>query len=51
MTKKHKTICRILNYAKHLLISASTVPECVSIFAISSLVGILVGVASFTIAI
>ena len=51
MTKKHKTICRILNYAKRLLISASTVPECVSIFAISSLVGILVGVASFTIAI
>ena len=51
MTKKHKTICRILNHAKHLLISASTVPECVSIFAISSLVSILVGVASFTIAI
>ena len=48
MTKKHKMICRILNYAKHLIISASAVAEYVSI---SSLVGILLGTASFTIAI
>ena len=51
MAKKYKMIARILNYAKHLLISASAVAECVSNFAISSLVGILLGTTSFTIAI
>ena len=32
MTKKHKKVCKILNYIEHLLILVSTITGCVSIF-------------------
>ena len=38
--KKHKNVCKILNYTEHLLSLASTVTECVSISALASLVSI-----------
>ena len=38
--KKHKNVCKILNYTEHLLRLASTVTECVSISALASLVSI-----------
>ena len=40
MSKKHKSVCRVLNYIKHLLILISTVTGCVSISAFVSLVGV-----------
>ena len=46
ISKKHKKVCTILNYTKHLLILASTVTGCVSISAIAFLVGIIVDIAS-----
>ena len=48
MSKMYKKVCKILNYIEHLhlLILASTVTECISISAFSSLVDIHVGVAS-----
>ena len=33
MSKKHETVCRVLNYIEELLISVSTVTGCVSISA------------------
>ena len=44
--KRHKKVCKILNYTGHLLILASKVTGCVSISALASLVGIPVGIAS-----
>ena len=44
MNNMHKNVCKILNCIEHLL--ASVVTVCVSISAFSSLVGILVGIAS-----
>ena len=44
MSKKHKKVCRILNYIKHLLILVSAVTGCVSISAFDSLAGIFVGI-------
>ena len=46
ISKKHKKVCRILNYFEHLLILASTDTGFVSISALASLVGISVGIAS-----
>ena len=46
MSKKHKKICGVLNYIKHLLILISTVSEYVSISPFVSLVGIPVGTKS-----
>ena len=46
ISKKHKKICKVLNYTKHSLIVSSTVTGCVSISALASLVGIPVGIAS-----
>ena len=37
ISKKHKKVCRILNYTDHLLILVSTVAGCVSISAFPSL--------------
>ena len=48
LRKKHKKICKILNYTEHLIILASTVTGCVSIFALASFVGFPVGIASST---
>ena len=40
ISKKHKTICRVLDYIDHSLIVISTITGCVSISAFASLVGI-----------
>ena len=44
--KKHKRVCKILNYTKHLSILASTVTGHVFISAFASLIRISVGIAS-----
>ena len=49
MRKKHKEVCRVLNYIDYLLIVISTITGCVSISAFVSLVGIPIGIASSTI--
>ena len=41
-----QNICKVLNYTDHLLILASAVTGCLSIFTFASLVGIPVGIAS-----
>ena len=46
ISKKHKKVCRVLNYIEHLLNLISTVTGCVSISAFTSLVGILIGIMS-----
>ena len=51
ISKKHKKICKILKYTEYLLILDSTVNKRVSISALASLVGILVGATSSAIAI
>ena len=43
MSKKHKKVCRVLNYIDHLLIVISTITGCVSISAFAFLVGIHIG--------
>ena len=45
MGKKHKKVCRVLNYS-FLLILVSTVSGCVSISAFVFLVGIPIGITS-----
>ena len=46
MSKKHRKVCRCLNYIDHLFIVISTIAECVSISVLVSLVGILIGITS-----
>ena len=46
MSKKHKKVCRVLNYIDHLLNIDSTVIGCVSISAFASLVGMPIKIAS-----
>ena len=46
MSKKHKKVCRVLNYIEHLLILVSTVTGCVSISDFTSLVGIPIEITS-----
>ena len=48
MGKKHKKVCRVLNYIDHLLIAISTITGCVSISAFASLVDIPIGITSST---
>ena len=45
MSKKHKKVCRVLNYIEQLLIAISTITGCVSTSAFASLVGIPIGIA------
>ena len=49
INKKEKKVCRILKYTEHLLILASTLSGCVSIFSVASLIGVPVGMSSSTI--
>ena len=49
MSKKHKNVCRVLDYIDHSLIAISFIPWCVSISAFTSLVRITIGIASSTI--
>ena len=46
MSKKHKKVCRVLNYIEHLLILISAVSGYVSISVFASLVGIPIGITS-----
>ena len=46
MRKKHKKVCRVLNYIDHSLIVTSTITECFSISTFASLVGIPIGITS-----
>ena len=50
MSKKHKKVCKVLNYIEHSLIAISTITGCVSISAFAFLVGIPVGITSSPIA-
>ena len=49
MSKKHKTLCGVLNYNHHSLNVVSIITECVSISGFASLFGIRIGIASSTI--
>ena len=44
MSKKHKKVCRVLNYIEHSLIVTSTITGCIPIFTFASLVGIPIGI-------
>ena len=46
MSKKHKKVCRVLNYIEQLLILVSTVTGWISISVFTSLVGIPIGITS-----
>ena len=46
MSKKHKKVCRVLNYIDHWLIIISAITGCFSISAFASLVGVPIGIAS-----
>ena len=46
VSKKHKKICKTLNYIEHFLILGSTITGCVSISAFASLVDIPIGIKS-----
>ena len=43
MSKKHKKVCKVLNYIEHSLIIISTITGCVSFSAFAFLVGISIG--------
>ena len=49
MSKKHKKVCRVLNYAEYLYILVSTATEFVFISAFTSLVGISVVITSYAV--
>ena len=49
INKKHRKVCRVLNYIEHWLIAVSTITKCLSISDFSSLVEIPTGIASSTI--
>ena len=46
MSKKHKKVCRVLNYMEHSFNAISTITGCVSISAFASLFGIPIGITS-----
>ena len=46
MLMRQKKVCNTLNYIQHFLILASTVTECISISAFTSLVSIPIGIKS-----
>ena len=46
MSKKHKKVCKTLNYFEHSLILASTIMVCISISVFASLIGIPTGITS-----
>ena len=47
MSKKHKNLCKTLNYVDQFLILASAVTECISISGFASLLDIPIGITSF----
>ena len=46
ISKKHRKVCRVLNYIDYLLIVIAPITGCVSISPFASLVGILIGITS-----
>ena len=46
MSKKHKKVCRVLNYIENSIIFIFTISGCVSISSFASLVGISIGITS-----
>ena len=46
MSKKHKKVCRVLNYIDHSLIVTSTITGCVYISAFASIVAIPLRITS-----
>ena len=46
MSKKHKKVCRVLNYINHSLVAISTINGCVFTSTFASLVGIPIGITS-----
>ena len=46
MSKKHKKVCRVLNYIDHSLIVIYTITGCVSFSAFASLVVTPIGITS-----
>ena len=48
ISAKHKMVCKILNYIEPLLVLVSAAVNCVPISTFASLVGIPVGIASFS---
>ena len=46
MSKKHKKVCKTINYIEHFLILASAITGCISISVFTSLVGIPAGITS-----
>ena len=46
MSKKHKKVCKVLNYIEHLLIVIFTITGCVFISAFASSVAISIGIMS-----
>ena len=46
ISKKHKKVCKILNYIEHLFTLASTFTGCVSISDFAPLIGIYAGIYS-----
>ena len=46
ISKKHKKVCKVLNYVEHLVILVSTVTGSISISAFASLVGMPIGTAN-----
>ena len=51
MGEKYKKICKYLNYVENLLILASTITGCVSIFAFALVVCGSVGITSLAVGI
>ena len=44
MCRKHKKVCKTLNYIEHFLILASAITGCISIFPFVYLLGISMGI-------
>ena len=49
MRKNPKKVCTTLNYIEHLLILASTITGCISVYSFGSLLGTPIGITSSTI--
>ena len=45
MSRKHKKVCKALNYFEHFLVFVSALGNCVSIFVFASLFGVPAGIA------
>ena len=46
MGKKHKKVCKTLNYIEHFLLLSFTIIGCISVSAFGSLLGIPIGITN-----